>query len=136
MLGGPTAERWAAALLRPPPSLADKLGVSSTARAFVSGPLDDDVLRGALAGCTIGLLDDAAVIVAVLEQQADLDAALALAGAAPRLALWCVYPKGRSSPVGGAVVRDHLRRHAYVDTKSSAVSDRLTATRYTRARRA
>ena len=68
----------------------------------------------------------------MLHEEADLDAAVTLAASAPRLALWCVYPKGRTSPVGDAVVRAYLRQRGYIDSKSSAISDRLTATRYAR----
>lgn len=129
-LGEPEAGKWAAALLRPPPSLADKLGVSTSKRAFVTGSLADGTLRAALAGATTEALSDATLIVAVLEREADLDAAFAVAESAPHLAIWCVYPKGSVSSVGDSQVRNYLRERGYIDSKTSAVSDRLTATRY------
>jgi hypothetical protein len=131
-LGATEADRWAIVLLKPPPSLAEKLGISVDKRAYLMGSLDDETLRSALTDAMTDALADASVIVAVLAEQADLDAACTLAATVPHLALWCVYPKGRNSPVGDAVIRAHLRERGYVDSKSSAVSDRLTATRYAR----
>lgn len=133
-LGATEAEKWATTLRKPPPNLADKLGISPEKRAYVTGPVDDETLRSALTDATTDTLTDASVIVAVLSQEADLDTAFVLAKSAPHLALWCVYPKGPTSPVGDAAVRAHLRERGYVDSKSSAVSDRLTATRYVRSK--
>jgi hypothetical protein len=65
----------------------------------------------------------------VLNTPGDLANAFALAEDAPDLPLWCVYPKGKST-VSDAVVRDYLRGRGYIDSKSCAVSARLTATRY------
>lgn len=133
-LGAAEAGTWAAALRKPPPSLAEKLGISTEKLAYVTGSVDDEALRRALEDATTDTLTDASVIVAVLSEEADLDAAYALAMSAPHLAVWCVYPKGTTSPIGDATVRSRLRERGYIDSKSSAVSDRLTATRYGRRR--
>jgi hypothetical protein len=66
----------------------------------------------------------------VLASHADLEAALAVARAAPALPLWCVYGKGKHGGIGDAAIRKYLRDHGYIDSKSCAVSDNLTATRY------
>lgn len=129
-LGADQAEKWAAVLRKPPRSLADKLGISADQPAYVVGPLEDEALRGAIEGARTDRRADAAIVVAVVEDRDDLEAAVAVAGAASPLALWCVYPKGAAGSIDGAVVRTELRARGYVDTKSSAVSDRLTATRY------
>ncbi len=47
--GATEAGKWAVVLLKPPPSLAEKLGISAQKRAYVTGPLDDEALRSALA---------------------------------------------------------------------------------------
>ncbi|HEX7659236.1 MAG TPA: hypothetical protein VF444_07125 [Pseudonocardiaceae bacterium] len=129
-LGASEAASWASALRKPPPSLAEKLGVSTAKPAYVWGSPDDQSLREALVGAVTDKPTDASVIVAVIADEADLDAIFALARSAPNLPLWCVYPKGRGGP--DAVIRDYLRSRGYVDTKTSAVSDRLTAMRYKR----
>jgi hypothetical protein len=128
-LGEVEAAKWLAALQKPPATLAEKLGVSATCRAYVVGPLDDAELATAVAGVQAATVAEAGILLAVLEQPGDLDAAFAVAKSAPNLMLWCVYPKGKAA-VTDAMVRDYLRGRGYVDSKSCAVSDRLTATRY------
>lgn len=129
-LGGTLAESWAAALAKPPPSLAAKLGVGPGNPAFVTGDLSDAPLSGALAGATVAAASDARQIVAVLMSRADLDAALSLAADHPDLPVWCVYAKGAKADPGDAAIRAGFRAAGWMDTKTSAVSDRLTATRY------
>ena len=128
-LGDVEAAKWLAALQKPPATLAQKLGVSATCRAYVLGVLDDADLAEALTGVQAASLADAGLLLAVLEVPGDLDAAFAVAKAAPPLLLWCVHPKGKAT-VTDAMVRDYLRGRGYIDTKSCAVSERLTATRY------
>lgn len=132
-LGGAVAASWAAALAKPPPSLAAKLGVGAGKPAFVMGDLSDAALADALSGTTVSAASDAALIVAVLLSRADLDSALALAAALPVLPVWCVYAKGAHADPGDAIIRAAFRAAGWMDTKTSAVSDRLTATRYNRA---
>jgi len=128
--GDAAARRWRTALLTPAPSLASKLGVDAEHPAYVVGALDDAELQRALAGATVADPAGAGSIVAVIEDDAGMSAAVELSAALPALPLWCVYPKGSAAAVTGAEVREELRARGYIDTKSSAVSDRLTATRY------
>lgn len=130
--GAAAAVRWRTALLTPPPSLASKLGVDPEHPAYPLGVLDDAALREALLGATVSEPGRAASILAVIENAAAVAAALEVSASWPELPLWCVYPKGASGPVTGAELREELRALGYIDTKSSAVSDRLTATRYVR----
>ena len=44
--------------------------------------------------------------------------------------VWVVHPKGRDAFPSDGEVRMELRGRGYVDNKTSAVSDKLTATRY------
>ncbi|WP_374435663.1 hypothetical protein [Tabrizicola sp.] len=128
-LGAKEARAWVKALEKPVPSLAAKLGVSETARAWVIGGPAPEALAGALAGCTVGGPEDAAVVVAVLTGPADLEAALT-AGRASGLRVWCVHGKGKGATVSDAAVRAAFRAAGWMDIKASAVSGDFTATLY------
>ena len=131
-LGAADAASWAKKIATPSPSLAAKLGVSPDKPAFVFGTLDDAVLRAALKGHTTGDVQAASLLVALMHTQAELDAAIAQHQRMPCAAMWAVYPKGRGVALTDASIRTALRALGYVDNKSSAVSDTLTATRYVR----
>ena len=133
-LGEGEALRWLAALQKPVPSLAEKLGLSAGCLAFVLGPVQDADLAAVLRGVVTPDLGRAGVLVVVLGKAADLEAAFAVAQSAPELGVWCVYPKGRGATVTDAMVRGYFRDRGYVDSKACAVSDVLTATRYGRRR--
>ncbi len=128
-LGAKEAAAWVKALEKPVPSLAAKLGVSATARAWgVGGPRPEE-LAVALAGCEASRPEAAAVIVAVLTGPGDLDAALA-AGQESGLRVWCVHGKGKGAAVPDATVRAAFRAAGWMDIKASAVSAEFTATLY------
>jgi hypothetical protein len=129
-LGAVEAGRWAKALLTPLPTLAEKLGININVKAFVCGVTDDQVLRDALREAETDDPKEAAVIVSVLQTPADLPLMLDVAKLSPHAAIWCVYAKGTAALVGDSIVRTFMRSHGYLDNKTSAVSDRLTATRY------
>ncbi len=131
-LGDTEAAKWRDALLKPPPSLGDKLGIGPNKCAFVVGTTDDPELVGALASATCVEPGDAAVLLAILGNEGDLHSAFAIASRHPSLALWCIYPKGKDAPIGDRAVRDFMRSRGYIDNKTCAVSARLTATRYSR----
>ena len=136
-LGAVEAARWLAALQKPAPSLAQKLGLGAGRLAFVLGRVEEAVLAEALAGASTPVLADAGLLVAVLDTPGDLAAAYGLAQSAPHLMIWCLYPKGRASAVTDAsitdaTVRGYFRERGYIDSKSCAVSESLTATRYGR----
>ena len=128
-LGAKEAAAWVRALETPLPSLAARLGVSDTARAWViGGPAPED-LAVALAGRAAHRPEDAALIVAVLTGPDDLAAALA-SGQAYGLRVWCVYGKGKAAAVGDGTVREVFRGAGWMDIKTSAVSEAFTATLY------
>lgn len=129
-IGAKEAGKWVEALAKPAPSLASKLGVGGASPAYLLGETDDEALLDALAGHH--RVDDpgkASVIVAIIDGPASLAAAAELAG--DRF-LWCVYPKGKSASFGDMEVRGQLRAAGWIDSKTSAVSEKLTATRYRR----
>lgn len=131
-LGAKEAAKWAEALAKPAPSLASKLGVGGEKPAFLLGETRDESLLDALAGHhRVERAENASVVVALIDGEASLDAALELAGELG-LMLWCVYPKGKAAAFGDSAIRAHLRGAGWMDNKTCAVSERLTATRYGR----
>jgi hypothetical protein len=124
-LGAVEAAKWLKALTTPPKSLAEKLGVKD-ALVRVSGPWDSDPeLANALTG-RIG--EPARVAVAVVLTLDAFDHAVAVA-LRDRLPTWFVHAKGKAL-VTDALIRTRLRDEGWIDTKTAAVSDRLTTTRY------
>ncbi|MEO0903375.1 MAG: hypothetical protein AAFX89_01245 [Pseudomonadota bacterium] len=128
--GAVEAARWQKALLKTPPSLAEKLGVSAETPAFVQGAFDDAPLEQALAGATVPGAQDAALLIAIIMEDADLPAASDLALAHPEKHIWMVHRKGKAAVVGDTAIRTHMRGCGFIDSKTSAVSDQLTTTRY------
>lgn len=128
-LGAKEAAAWVKALDKPLPSLAQKLGVSASARAFVIGGPPPDEIAVAVAGADMPGPDGAAIIIAILTGPEDLEDALA-AGQSHGLRVWCVHGKGKGAPVSEAVVREAFRAAGWMDIKSSAVSEAFTATLY------
>lgn len=128
-LGSVEAAKWAAALLKAPPTLAEKLGLGGSKRAVVLGTVDDDALNAALDGATVAASTDADMVVAVVHTGADLASALDTARTAA-LPVWIVAGKGKFATVSDSDIRTLLRGNGFIDTKTSGVSDRWTATRY------
>lgn len=79
-LGATEATAWVRALNRRAPSLAAKLGVSASARAWVIGGPAPEEIAVAVAGCQAGGTAGAAMIVAVLSGPGDMEAALGAGG--------------------------------------------------------
>ncbi|RJF87359.1 hypothetical protein D3874_10250 [Oleomonas cavernae] len=129
-LGSKVAEAWAKAIATPPPSLRAKLGLGKGAMAVLIGTCDDAALIEALEGALTGDLAKAAMIVARIDGPEDLAVARAAQARCPDLPVWAVYPKGKGVTYGDGPIRAALRDAGFRDTKSCAVSDRLTATRY------
>ena len=128
--GAAEAQRWQKAILKKPPTLAEKLGVSAEVPAYVMGAFDDEPLRAALSGACVDAVEDAGIFMAIVMEEADLSAASDLALANPDKHIWMVYRKGKAAVVGDTMVRTHMRDLGFIDSKTSAVSDQLTTTRY------
>jgi hypothetical protein len=134
---GSAAPRWAAAIAKPPPSLATKLGITATTRVLVEGEIDDDALAAAVAAGLPAGADDADVIVARVDDADEL-ARIASEHRAlleRRIPLWVVYTKGRSAPLGETAVRALLRERGLMDLKVASVSAALTALQFARTAR-
>lgn len=124
------AVRWQKALLKKPPTLAEKLGVSARNPVFVLISLQDDLLMSALDGATVEHAKEAGLLLAVVIAQADLHAASDFAIAHAKKHIWLVNRKGKAAMVGDTMIRTHMRGLGFIDSKTSAVSDQLSATRY------
>lgn len=129
-LGQVAAEKWAKKIASPPPSLAQKLGIGHASPAFPIGEIDEPALLDVLDGHTAGP-GTAKISLAVVRDAEQLSQAVtsheAAMGKAP---IWLVYGKGTSAIVGEMLVRQTMRARGYRDTKVSAVSLTLSATRY------
>ena len=125
-LGQKTAQAWAAALAKPLPGLAAKLGISPKIPAIVAGAVRDGDLQAALAGNTA---DTARIIIAEIRTADDLVHALNAARANPLAQIWGVTVKGKSA-ITDQMLRVAMRNAGYIDSKSCAVSVTMTATRY------
>jgi hypothetical protein len=129
-LGAPAAVKWMEAIEKVPPSLREKLGLARDRAYWVGAPAIEPELIKAIDGACTASADKAAMLLGMVEQSADLDALLAAQPLPVRLPVWALYPKGKGVPFGDAAIRAALREAGYRDTKSCAVSARLTATRY------
>ncbi len=129
-LGAKQAQSWAAAIAKPPPSLGAKLGLGKGARALVAGKIADDALASATEGFLVKDGAKANMIIAIIDGPSDLAKAQKVHAGFPTLPLWTIYPKGRGVTFGDTAIRAALREAGFRDTKSCAVSDTLTATRY------
>jgi hypothetical protein len=130
---GSTAPRWAAAIAKPPPSLAAKLGIGAETRVLTVGAIDDDALARALAA-GIASERDPDVIVARVDDPGELARAVSdhRALLESRVPLWVVYTKGRRAPLGETAVRAMLREQGLIDLKVASVSATLTALQFAR----
>jgi len=129
-LGANIAEKWAKAIATPPPSLRAKLGLAPGMTAIRIGVFDDTALAEAIEDALIDDVAQADMIIACVEGPVELDRALAAHARQPGAPIWAIYPKGKGVAFGDGEIRMTLRAEGYRDTKSCAVSDRLTATRY------
>lgn len=128
-LGAKVASLWAKALAKPPPDLCSKLGVSPAAPVQVLGNLTDPALIAALSGCSS---PTALVLIAEIVDAETLERAVNVLAQAPITMFWGVTVKGKASPLPESALRTRLRLAGYVDTKSCAVSETHSATRFHR----
>jgi hypothetical protein len=133
MLGTERARRWADAIAAPRPTLAQKLGITPATRLSITGAIDDDGLRAAVAtAATIAVPLKAADL--ALIRTDDIEVLMRWVHSAEELETiapaWAVYVKGRRAPLGEPAVREFMRGSGFMDTKIASVSERLTALRF------
>lgn len=130
-LGAKAAESWAKKLKTPPPTLADKLGITGKTIRTI-GPIDDRALLSALSAATLVSAVDPEVILAQVDSPESL--ATTLRTAKPQLdhsiPIWLVYRKGPGHAINEKLIRSTLRSLGYMDTKVASVSEHLTALRF------
>lgn len=132
-LGDKEGAKWLKKLQTPPPTLAAKLGVSAETPALLIGPTVgtlDPALAEALAGGITSNVREARMLVAVLSKPSELPRMAEFHATMICKTVWVVHPKGPDASPSDAEVRTAMRGWGYVDNKTSAVSDKLTATRY------
>jgi hypothetical protein len=135
LLGEKEAGKWLTKLQAPPPTLAAKLGVSADNPALLIGPTVgtlDPALAEALSHGLTGNVKVARMLVAVISKPGELERMADFHATMLCKTVWVVHPKGRDAYPSDGEIRMELRSRGYVDNKTTAVSDTLTATRYVR----
>jgi hypothetical protein len=133
-LGSGTAKKWLDAILKPPATLAQKLGIRPDSVVRVYGMVRSDELRTALPDASDARGDWPDMFIACVESRESLVEALDgshkfLERGIP---IWVVYQKGTGSSLGETAVRDMLRQRGLRDTKVASVSTTLTALRFSK----
>jgi hypothetical protein len=135
-LGPDVAQRWAKAIATPPPSLATKLGISSTTSLHVIGKIESEELKLAVAEAGAVGARDANLILISATARSEMDRALAqwFKGESYSAPFWIVYPKGPKSQIKESALRELLRSRGFIDTKVASVSATLTAIRFNKSK--
>jgi hypothetical protein len=132
-LGSSVAEKWAATITGPPPSLSRKLGITNKTVVRTIGNTQDENLKSALQKAASISAKAPDLIVACVDTPESLQAAFKearkqLMKAVP---IWMVYAKGPGHPLNESAIRSYLRTNGMMDTKVASVSSELTALRFT-----
>jgi hypothetical protein len=137
-LDASTAEKWAKAILAPPPSLAKKLGITPESTVWMMGEIDDAALENALTearrvvrkGPGVG----ADVIVVRVNTAAELVRAFKITVKATSngVPIWIVYRKGPGHAISESDVRAAGLAAGIVDVKVASVSPTLTGLKFVR----
>ncbi len=134
-LGAKAADSWAKKIKTPPPTLADKLGITGKVVRTI-GPIGDRALLSALSSATQISARNPNLILACVDTPESLmttlrDAKTQLAKSIP---IWLIYRKGPGHPLNEAAIRTCLRAQGLMDTKVASVSQFLTALRFNRSK--
>jgi hypothetical protein len=130
-LGAATAKSWAKKIKTPPPSLADKLGITGkTVRTI--GPIPDRALDSALNSAASVRAQNPDLIISCVDTPESLAATLrdAKVQLARSIPIWLIYRKGPGHPLNESAIRTTLRAQGLMDTKVASVSAELTALRF------
>jgi hypothetical protein len=130
-LGAAAAKSWAKKINTPPPSLADKLGITGkTVRTI--GPTSDRALDFALNAAALVRGQNPDLIIACVDTPESLTATLreAKGQLARSVPIWLIYRKGSGHPINESAIRTILRANGLMDTKVASVSAELTALRF------
>jgi len=130
-LGAATAKSWAKKIKSPPPSLADKLGITGkTVRTI--GPVADRALDSPLSSAARISARNPDLILSYVDTPESLATTLreAKSQLARSIPIWLIYRKGPGYPLNESAIRTTLRAHGLMDTKVASVSADLTALRF------
>jgi hypothetical protein len=135
-LGQAAAEKWAKAILTPPPSLAKKLGITPESTVWVIGTVDDAALESALGEARKASRKDANVIVARVNTATELAQAFKSAAkdTSAGIPIWIVYRKGPGHAINEADARSAGLAAGIVDVKIASVSAQLTGLKFVKRR--
>jgi len=135
-LGSTMAQKWADVIVKPPPSLAKKLGITNEMTVHMIGPVDDSALKASLTEAKAVSLSKGDLILARVDTQADLKAVLAKAAGQlnSSIPIWFIYRKGPGHPLNENLVREAALATGIVDTKIAAVSAEFSALRFVKRR--
>jgi hypothetical protein len=125
-LGPDLARRWLKAIKTPPPSLAAKLGISSTTNLQVIGDVPTEELNEAIAQAGSG--SEINLVLLCVDSPSALSRYFK--SKACGTPVWVIYPKGPGSELKESLVRDLFRSRDFIDTKVASVSAKLTALRF------
>jgi hypothetical protein len=132
-LGPELALSWAKKMSTPPPTLASKLGITSSSRVRQCGALLPPELQVALAQAASVDSNDPTLILAGVYSSADLSIVLARHSCTPgNPPLWVIYPKGPGHAINESEIRAALRAAGLIDTKVASVSPTHTALKFIR----
>lgn len=131
-LGAAMAEKWAKAILAPPPSLAKKLGITPESTVWVIGTVDDAALETAFGEARATARKGADVIVARVNTAAELGRAFKSAAkeASAGVPIWIIYCKGPGHAINESDVRSAGLAAGIVDVKVASVSAQLTGLKF------
>jgi hypothetical protein len=135
-LGSSLAAKWADALLKPPPTLAKKLGITPGTTVRIIGPMDDTALKKALDEAKDISQRKGELILARVDTPDELHEALSKAGDQLKagVPIWFIYRKGPGHPLNENHVRDIALTTGIVDTKVASVSAEFSALRFVKRR--
>ncbi len=130
-LGAAVAKSWAKKIKTPPPSLADKLGITGK-NVRTIGPISDRALASALTSAALISPRNPDLILSYVDTAESLATTLreAKAQLARSIPIWLVYRKGPGHPLNESAIRTTLRAQGLMDTKVASVSAELTALRF------
>jgi hypothetical protein len=135
-LGEAMAAKWAEAILKPPPTLAKKLGVLPGMKVQMLGKIDDEALSEALSEARVVPRGAAQLIVARVNTAVELAGAFRKNIAALRegVPIWVVYRKGPGHEINESDVRGTGLAAGVVDVKVASVSPALTGLKFVKRR--
>ena len=122
-------------MTKPARGLAQKLGIAEGLQTLVIGMLSDAALIKAVGSSRKTHNADTPVhFLAEISDMARWEKGIAAIAPYPLVAICCITVTGPSAPLPEAYLRPLMRVLGYTDTKSCAVSPRMTATRYIKRR--